>query len=251
MDQRHYYHLAQEGSQQIDGHPGLVKLQQLCHQSENILDVGCGEGTRLNTLLSPNQSGIGVDINHFAIKQAHLQYPRHQFVIYDGKKLPFPDEKFDLVYSAFVLEHTQNPKQFVDEMIRVLQPGGKLVVICPNFGAPNRRSPNSIERPITKLITGFFNDISDQTHPISEWTAVEPRKIYRQIDDDTTIEPYLLSLLRYLSERHLLVKKSSSLWSLESFSLKFHHLLFRFLGILNLYPFKFWGPQLFVISNKI
>ena len=53
-----------------------------------------------------------------------------------GEHLPYPDDHFDLVMSNEVIEHVQNDRQAVEEMVRVLKPGGRLVVFCPNIGYP-------------------------------------------------------------------------------------------------------------------
>ncbi len=50
-----------------------------------------------------------------------------------GEALPFPDESFDIVYSANVLEHTNDPAQVLREAVRVLKPGGTLQIVCPNY----------------------------------------------------------------------------------------------------------------------
>lgn len=245
---KHYYDIAKEGSLSVGDHPGLKYLRDLCHNADTILDYGCGEGSRLNILLPENKTGYGVDINDYAVKEAKNNYPRHHFQTYDGRKLPFPNQKFDLVYSAFVLEHTDDPEGYLLEAIRVLKSGGLFVILCPNFGAPNRRSPNSIERPVSKLIKGFLADFShlNELH----FTKVKPKETYHDIDDDTAVEPYLLNLNNFLQNHSLKTIRSSSLWELEAASINLRKLLFMFLGRLGLSPFKYWGPQIFLVVKK-
>jgi SAM-dependent methyltransferase len=55
---------------------------------------------------------------------------------YRGESLPFPDEAFDVIYSANVLEHTQQPEAVLGEAFRVLKPGGVLHFEVPNYLAP-------------------------------------------------------------------------------------------------------------------
>jgi len=54
----------------------------------------------------------------------------------DGEQLPFPAASFDLVLSHEVLEHVRDDRQVVEEMVRVLRPGGCLVLFVPNRGYP-------------------------------------------------------------------------------------------------------------------
>lgn len=249
MSNQLYYQLAQEGSSHIGDHPGLLKIHHLAETADKILDFGCGEGTRLITLLPSNKTGYGVDINDYAINSAQQKYPHHHFTLLNSEEIPFKNNFFDLVYSAFVLEHTQNPEKNIQEMIRVLRPGGNLILICPNFGAPNRRSPNSTESPLKKLVSGFIQDITNKPNSLN-WTKVTPKPTFKNIDDDTTIEPYIHSLMIYLEKQGLDLIKASSLWELEPKTLNPRKLITRFLGKLNLYPFKFWGPQIFIQVYK-
>jgi ubiquinone/menaquinone biosynthesis C-methylase UbiE len=50
----------------------------------------------------------------------------------DKERLPFPDNYFDKVYSKFLFEHLKNPGFAIQEMVRVLKPNGKLVLITDN-----------------------------------------------------------------------------------------------------------------------
>jgi ubiquinone/menaquinone biosynthesis C-methylase UbiE len=248
MSKPNYYQIAGEASSKINGHRGLLYIQKKAKHNKNILDVGCGEGTRLSTLLPKNKKGVGVDISKQAIGKAKLKYPRHKFVHTQDETLPFKDNSFDLIYTAFVLEHTKNPKKFIKEIVRVLDFKGELVIICPNYGAPNRRSPNSKESPVKKLLNGFFKDFSLNSN--LNWTKVTPKKRFKKIDDDTTVEPYILSLKKYLESKNLKVSKTSSLWRLEEKTTSLRKLLFLVLGKLGVFPFKYWGPQIFLVAKK-
>ena len=248
FNRRKYYTLAAKASKQVGTHPGLLYLQEITGHSSSVLDVGCGEGTRLSTLLPAGQFGWGVDIDSYAINLAQKQYPRCHFRVYSGKRLPYKSDIFDLVYSAFVLEHTRNPGNFLNEMIRVCQPGGHIVILCPNFGSPNRRSPNSVKNPLLKLISGLINDFFP--NPYLKLEKVNPRPSYDQIDADTTLEPYLLSLLWFFNDKKVLIESASSLWELEASSLNPRKLLTKILGQMKVYPFKYWGPQIFISVTK-
>jgi len=246
-----YYAIAGEASRKIAGHPGLVQLQQLVKNAVRVMDVGCGEGSRLETL-SGGKPGWGIDVNPTAIRQAKNRYPHHHFQVGTGNLLPFPNGSFDLVYSTFTLEHTLNPELVISEMIRICTPGGYVVWLCPNFGSPNRRSPVSTAAPVKKLVQGFAKDIFSvlgATRTL-RWTKVKPRRVYRMIDDDTTVEPYVRTLLRFLKTQPVRVVHSSSLWSLESSPKSFHHHVFSLLGRTGIFPFKYWGPQLYVVCVK-
>jgi ubiquinone/menaquinone biosynthesis C-methylase UbiE len=247
-----YYQIAREANISNPNHPGFKKLKIIARKAKNVLDVGCGEGSHLNLFLSSKQIGTGIDTNQFALNLAKKQYPKHKFIHFSGKNIPFSDDTFNLVYSTFVLEHTTNPEILISEMVRVLEPNGQLVILCPNFGSPNRRSPNSIKNPVRKLIQGFANDLFlslETSIKQLNWQNVVPKKNYQNIDDDTTTEPYLHQLSKYLISEKLQIIKQSSLWSLETTK---HPLkkITAFLGSNSIFPFKFWGPQIFICAKK-
>lgn len=250
IDQNKYYRHAREASLQIGENPGLLSLQTIASKSQNILDVGCGEGSRLNLLLG-NKDGAGIDINRFAINKAKKQYPKHKFSLYDGVKIPFGENSFDLVYSAFVLEHTEDPQHFVEELVRVTGKNGTTVIICPNFGAPNRRSPVSTAKPVLKLFSGFIKDFLPSLQKLN-FKKVTPKKVFKNIDDDTTQEPYLLDLLKFVSTNiNISVQSSSSLWEVDDNAKSLHQRIFMFLGKRDIFPFRYWGPQLFIVMKKL
>ena len=84
-----YFLLAKKGSMDID-HPGMKILKKISRSAKSILDLGCGEGTRLNLLVAGNQNGIGVDISRKALEMGKKSYPKIKFIKADLEKIPLP-----------------------------------------------------------------------------------------------------------------------------------------------------------------
>lgn len=247
-----YYDLAKEGSLDIS-HPGMKILIQLSQVSTKILDLGCGEGSRLNLLAGGKQKAMGVDISATAIDLAKKNYPKIDFIKSDLEKIPLKNQSFDLVYSAFVLEHLNNPDKVLLEAIRLLSPGGFLVLIAPNYGAPNRCSPPFKGSRIKKIATGFLKDFLYPFDDISKWSKVDPfdQEVEYQIDYDTTIEPYIRTLLNFIKKNALEIRDSTSCWAEESKNASLFQKAFRLLAVIGIYPFFMWGPHLVVVAQRV
>lgn len=247
---KRYYHKAHEASKENLKHPALKELSKIAKNARKVIELGCGEGTKLALLVPEGRKRVGVDISQEAILQAQKRYKDITFIVGDIEKgLAFKNGDFDLVYSAFVLEHLQKPEKFLREAIRLTRENGKLVLVAPNFGAPNRASPCFRGSRLKKLLVGFLEDFS--TRKGLNWLTVTPRvEEEYQIDLDTTVEPYLLTLKTFLESSGVETLKFSSLWSREEGDAKLHQRLFRLLGEMNVYPFGFWGPHLFYLGEK-
>lgn len=248
-----YYRKARLGS--LDKrHPGVVLLKRLSSDSESILDLGCGEGTRLKYLCARGKKCLGVDISKTAIKLAKRNYPKITFKIADLEKLPIENEVFDLCYLVSVLEHLDRPEVVIKEAIRVTKGGGKIVFVAPNFGAPNRASPPYEGCRLLKFLGGLLVDFRTavlQTEGLG-WNRVTPviNEEEYVVDADTTIEPYLYTLIKFLEYNNLKVIRWMSCWSEELPDARFFQRLFRLLGEKRIYPFKYWGPHLVVVAQK-
>lgn len=101
------------------------------HPFKNILEVGGGQGG-LTALLYPKAQITNLDFN-----PAYEQAPCNQqlnirFVCGDATDLPFEDTSFDAVTMFDVLEHIPNDHKAITEALRVLKPGGFLLISTPN-----------------------------------------------------------------------------------------------------------------------
>jgi SAM-dependent methyltransferase len=103
-------------------------------ESGRVLVDGCGVGMYLGKLARLADQAVGLDIEHERTLEARGLAPR--VVCAAGEQLPFPAGHFDLLLSHEVLEHVQDDRQAIAEMVRVLRSGGRLVLFCPNRGYP-------------------------------------------------------------------------------------------------------------------
>lgn len=231
-------------------HPGFKKVIELSKNCSSVLDVGCGDGSKLAKLGNRQAKRVGCEVSPDAVRLAKGKFPKNNFQLYDGTKLPIPDNTFDLTCSFFVMEHTQQPQKIVDEMLRVTRTGGITAWLAPNFGAPNRSSPNFTGSRLTKLLRGFKADFV--TNHSLDWRQVEPKiqTLDRfESDLDTTIEPYLGSLIKHVQTAADILF-ADSFWSMELENPSFLQKIFGVLASFNVYPFTFWGPHLFLVVRK-
>lgn len=100
----------------------------------NVLVDGCGIGTYLSKLVPVSGLAVGLDIE-FPRVQESRDYTPNVFCA-AGEYIPLATDSFDLVFSHEVLEHVQDDQKAINEMVRVLKPGGRIVLFCPNRGYP-------------------------------------------------------------------------------------------------------------------
>lgn len=104
------------------------------------LDFGCHQGRFLHSLKSKQPSGlqrlVGVDVARKPIEAGRTQYPDLELHhLTDPHHLPFPDADFDSASILDVIEHVADQKQVLDELYRVLAPGGVLIATVPGLYA--------------------------------------------------------------------------------------------------------------------
>ena len=101
------------------------------NQSDKLLDIGCGRGEFLKGFMDCGVKGHGVDQSNSSQKLI----PEANLMIANLAEdpLPFKDNYFDVVFSKSVIEHFHNPEILVEEIFRVLKPGGLVITMCPDW----------------------------------------------------------------------------------------------------------------------
>jgi len=96
-----------------------------------LLDAGCGTGYFSRRSLARGANVFSVDIGFNLLNEARKKGAT-KAVASDITMLAFADDTFDVVISSECIEHTPSPDVAVSELVRVLRPGGTLVITCPN-----------------------------------------------------------------------------------------------------------------------
>jgi len=181
----------------------FLALNDYIKDGDKVLDVGCGVGYGMTILAIKAAEVYGVDVDEKAVEyiRSYLvgRNPRlKQVKVYNGKRLPFPDNYFDVVTSIEVIEHVLDYDSFVDELLRV----AKRAVF---LATPNRR-PEYTNPDGTP--TNYFhyrewnrkelNDILKKHHSKIDWHFVNgpwvgPFTVSKEVMVDTiTLLPTLV-----------------------------------------------------------
>ena len=102
----------------------------------NVLEVGCGIGTDLVRFAQGGAHVTGIDLASVAIDLAETNFQQRglhgSFYQMDGADMRFDDDTFNLVYAHGVLQYAVNPAGIIQEIVRVLRPGGSAILMVYN-----------------------------------------------------------------------------------------------------------------------
>lgn len=100
--------------------------------TDRVLDVGSGYS--MFHLTSPDWKFdvTCCDLDHAAMEKMRVEAPHFKWVEGDAMNVPFADEEFDAVFAGEVIEHVPDPRAALTEWLRVLKPGGVLILTTPN-----------------------------------------------------------------------------------------------------------------------
>lgn len=183
--------------------PFVRRIARLCPDGGSVLDVGTGPGHMPIRLaaLRPDLAVHGVDLSPDMLATARRAADEAgvadcvAFRQGDAKTLPYPDHAFDMVVSHVMLHHADDPAVMLSEMMRVLKPGGRLLLkdIC--------RTPDWTIAPTARILGAFIG-----------YTPEETRLYDESIRSAFTLGEIRAHVERLPALRHARVRRSQGLW---------------------------------------
>lgn len=154
---------------QLIGH--LVKRFNL-KSGDRLLEIGCGRGDFVMAFARRGFKCFGVDTEVGTVEGVEIKK-----CDISKERLPFEDKSFDVVYHKSMIEHLYSPQNIMDETLRVLKDGGKLVFLTPDWESTYKVFYEDIThcRPYTALAVsdllamwGFKNIVAEKfyQHPL-------------------------------------------------------------------------------------
>lgn len=122
-DSRRYALINRWDTSHLDRIDRLVAISN----DDRVLEVGCGQGHLTRAIAARGIDIVGVDANPQAPEVAGSDLVSHMY----AENLDFEDETFDVVISVHALEHIPELRRALEEIARVLVPGGRAVHIYP------------------------------------------------------------------------------------------------------------------------
>ena len=189
-----------------------------------VLDVGCGAGWSTDLFAERGFDATGIDLNPGAFEPTERD--RLRLTEGSGTDIPFPNATFDAAGAYACLEHVPEPARMLDEMVRVVRPGGCVFIVGPNLLGLNNyvqalfrhtwrhrprrniflRSPGMARHPIGNtlpevgcgLFVSLVRIISKSTSPRADFTMRKPDlNPPFQADNDSVYLCNPLDLTRY------------------------------------------------------
>lgn len=106
----------------------------------SVLEVWCGDGRLFRTLRREgwNAEYMGVEVAEYVVEGNRERHSEAEWDVADAYDLPVETGTAELVCSEFVLEHLVYPVRALNEMMRVVESGGQLLLVFPDFVSSGR-----------------------------------------------------------------------------------------------------------------
>lgn len=130
----------------------------------DVLEVGCGEGRGVKVLTSKADSFTAVDKIEPVIERLRHEHPDAKFISMNIPPLKgLKDNRYDVIASFQVIEHIENDRLYLEEIHRVLKPGGVALITTPNRKLSLTRNPwhvrEYLAHELEALAAGIFANV--------------------------------------------------------------------------------------------
>ncbi len=125
-----------------------------------LLEIGCGEGRGVKQLAPLAESYVAIDKIQEVIDKLAMEYPAYSFIQANIPPISvLEDNSYDTIVTFQVIEHIKNDKLFLEEIHRLLKPGGKALITTPNIKKSLTRNPWHIREYTAEQLTALCQSI--------------------------------------------------------------------------------------------
>lgn len=172
-------------------------------EGKEVLDVGCGQGFKANYVARWAKHVTSIDISKESLRLARagsqaLGIHNVTYQWEDAEDLSFSDEQFDIVYCFGVLHHTPDTQKGIDELYRVLRPGGTAIVMLYK-----KYNPKWLAVLFFRAISKMVDRAAGQECVIANWFRESYKKNPQATHGTALLELFGCPVLKMYSKRQL------------------------------------------------
>ncbi|HVF80716.1 MAG TPA: class I SAM-dependent methyltransferase, partial [Flavisolibacter sp.] len=143
----------------------LGELDKIDFKNKDLLEIGIGQAADSEQIVKRGANYYGIDLTETSIQRIKDRFklynlPYKEVQIANAEKIPYQDNFFDIVYSHGVIHHSPNIEKIVDEIHRVLKPGGQAVIMLYHKSSFNYHVSISIFRRVGLSLLMVFPFLS-------------------------------------------------------------------------------------------
>ncbi|WP_094228665.1 class I SAM-dependent methyltransferase [Methanolobus psychrotolerans] len=168
-------------------HLKFRKILEAVGDHKNVLNIACSAGTLDFLVEAENVVGIDFSLKQLIYANANNRSDCNSYVCGDACRLPIKSDSFDLVMASEFIEHinTTSFDSFLEEVYRILKPGGEVVLTTPNYLS---------FWPVLEIVLNKLGDVDYTEQHINKFT---PSRISQMVVDKdyfkiVEIKPFLL-----------------------------------------------------------
>jgi len=214
-------------------------LEHISLMDKRTLDIGCAFGRMVAWCSRAGARATGIDLISSGVEwgRRKLGLDLRQMSI---EEFAHSTERFDMITLIDVLEHFANPAAILNDISKLVRPGGIIFIQTPNFGTYSRQKVESIHlRTSLEHLTYFEKGTLDRILVENGWQLIRPTEVYTLMPDKS--EQELRGLKRYSFLKNFLGK---------SILRKFYRRICPFKNVYDLDPSGQYGSALVVCAKR-